>query len=126
VDKGRDPEHDGGVDCWGLVRLVWEQEFGLTVRSYTDEYKTIDEQKVVSEAIVAGLNGTTWNRVSEPQLGDGLVFNLQGNPWHVGMMVSRDRFLHTRQRLGSSTTESFAGGVWDHACQGIYRHRELV
>lgn len=90
ADKGRDR---AGCDCWGGVRLVLREVFGLALPDYADCYTTADDSRSVAAAVTAGLEHD-WRPVTEPRAGDLLILKIGGRPWHAALMVTADRFLH--------------------------------
>jgi len=42
-EKGRS---ETGVDCWGLVKLVYEKDFNILVPGFTDSYEHQDTERI--------------------------------------------------------------------------------
>jgi lipoprotein Spr len=98
VDKGRDFD---GCDCWGLVRLVYENEFDIPLLSFTGAYQTANEGSVVKEVVRAGKALIDNVCKEKPAYGDVVVFNMKGNPCHVGVYVGNNKVLHVMNRSNS-------------------------
>lgn len=114
--RGRD-----GCDCWGLVRLVLFDRFGLDVPSYDGSYgDTADRAELA--ALIAGEMGP-WRAVSEPdrEAGDVALFRLAGQPCHVGLVVAENWMLHV-QRGTEAALERFDGIRWSRRLEGAYRY----
>lgn len=67
-----------GVDCWGLLRLVYRETYGIDLPAYT-----IGEQIDISEAVTGG----GWRQVEEPKTGDCALFRRLGGNLHVGIVI---------------------------------------
>ena len=75
-----------GVDCWGLARLFYKQELSIDLPDYSDLYVgSWDEQ--VSKLI--NYHKDSWQQVSKPDLGDLCLFNIYGEPAHIGIYCWR-------------------------------------
>lgn len=130
ADKGR---AHAGCDCWGLVRLALVEHFGISLPDYSDAYAGALDHDSVATAVQAGLRDG-WSLVEgAPQCGDLLVIKIAGRPWHCGLMVSSERFLHcpqqtdrhTGQETGTSCIERLDAVVWRRRIEGIYRHASM-
>ena len=108
-----------GVDCWGLARLVYAQELGIELPSYADLYQgSWDEQ--VTKLIEHSKDG--WQQVQDPQPGDLCVFNIYGEPAHVGVYVGNDKFLHSREGL-DTVIDSVNSSQWRKRLDGYFRYK---
>jgi len=116
-ENGRD---ELGVDCWGLARLFYKQELGIELPSYTELYSGSYDPKVV-----AAINyyKDTWTSVETPQPGDLCLFNILGEPSHVGIYIDNGKFLHSRDGK-DSVIESINNAKWFNRLQGFYRYTE--
>jgi cell wall-associated NlpC family hydrolase len=92
-----------GVDCYGLLRLVYRELCGL----HLDE----------AEGVVGG----EWRRVETARLWDALLFNIAGQPAHCGIALDNSEMLHI-VRGGTSCIERFTSMRWISRIDGIYRH----
>ena len=99
---GRGPNH---YDCWGLVRHVLANEFGLRLPSYTYG----DDPTAAVEAGVVH-----FQEIDTPRAGDLALFS--GPPLHIGIMLCADSMLHiTRgkdvcvERLSAFRTKKVTG-----------------
>lgn len=124
-DKGRGPD---GWDCWGGVRMVLAEVFGQVLPDYADAYTHAEDMASVSRAVSVGL-AEGWQEVSSPAPGDLLIISIAGRPWHCGIMVTTDRFLHwpPKSRRGSeqlSSVERLDGVSW--ASRKKTFHRRVV
>lgn len=123
VERGRDAH---GVDCWGLVRLVYEREFGLVLPSYTENYVTITDAEEIHLIVEHERARPVWSEVPLAAAldGDVLVIRLLGRPIHVGVVVDAPWFLHVTQGI-NTTLERWDQPIWARRLVGCYRHARL-
>lgn len=123
ADKGRDRT---GADCWGGVRMVLAEVFGVDVPSYAEAYTVASDHSSVATAVDAGL-AHGWQRADRPRSGDLLILKIAGRPWHCALMVNAAMFLHWpppdkqgRQLL--SCIERLDSPHWARRIEGVYRY----
>lgn len=114
LDLGRDTS---GLDCWGLVKLIYGQELGIELPDYFTYSSVTDFEEV--EATILRVKAS-WDKVEIPAEKDVVLFNCANQPLHVGVVVNRYQFLHSPQ--GDFTRiESFKSGIWNKRLEGFYR-----
>ena len=59
-EKGR--TYEEGLDCWGLFRLFYQDQFNIELPSYVESYEKIDDKKLLGSLISAGLEEEKWSR----------------------------------------------------------------
>ena len=116
-DNGRT---ESGVDCWGLARLFYANELNIQLPSYDNLYTTTYDP-AVTEAI--NLHKGSWELTKTGKPGDLCLFNIYGEPAHVGVYVGSRKFLHAREGK-DSVIESLDAGQWTKRFQGFYRYSE--
>lgn len=121
-EKGRDL--DNGVDCWGLVRVVWQKEYNIDVPSYTTEYDDISRRDMIETAIWDGIDDE-WEEVDDPVEGDGIVLQLMGKPVHIGVVLDDRKFLHIFKGINSVIAD-YTGMRWNQRIEGFYRHESVI
>lgn len=97
-NRGRDFD---GCDCWGLARLIYMNEYNISLPSFVDVYKDASEGKRVSEAIVNNKKLVNYVEHVSPEYGDICVFNINGSPAHVGVYVGKQLVLHVLKGTNS-------------------------
>lgn len=119
LERGRDR---GGLDCWGLVRLVMAEQFGRALPSFADGYKAVARAADVAD--VFGRVLPLWDPVPAggEEAGDVVVLRLRGAPMHVGMVLGDRQMLHVERGIDSAI-ESYAGPRWAERVYGFYRYR---
>ncbi len=127
-DRGRD---DAGADCWGLVRLVYSREAGITLPEHSEISST--NLLMIARAINGEAKGEVWHRI--PHGGvmrplDLVVMSAPGRriPVHIGVYGVHGgcgKVLHTEVGTDAAWTRfdhpSLAGRIL-----GIWRHRSLA
>lgn len=122
-DKGRGPD---AFDCYGLVRGALAAQFRLCLPSYDDTYVAAGDRHSVATAVEAALTNT-WAPVVSPQpvaAGDVVILKVGGRPWHCGLVVARNLFLHILEG-GTSCIERLDGVQWVRRIEGVYRHEAM-
>lgn len=117
AEKGRGPD---GYDCWGLVRRVLAEQFGLPLPDYGERYATLREHARIAAAITDGL-AAGWTHVDRGAAGDVAIFRPGGARLHIGLMVTPQRFLHAPEGR-TSCIERIDSRLWWPRLEGIYRH----
>jgi probable lipoprotein NlpC len=122
LEKGRDV---AGVDCWGLLRLVYADVLGIELPSYDEAYASVTERDEVA-ALTGQAKNAPWIPVTkgEEVQFDMLVFRRGRWGSHVGLVVNQGLMLHISEGL-SSFVQSYDSGQWRHRLTGIYRHCEM-
>lgn len=115
VDHGRDR---AGLDCWGLVKLVLEREFGcLGLPDFTTQYRHVRD-RALHEVFADEIEH--WQRVARPEPGDVAVLRFSGRPMHVGLMLG-DNVMLTIDRGTLSCVERLDSLRWTGKLEGYYR-----
>lgn len=116
-EKGRDRD---GVDCWGLVRLVLAEQFGLKVPSYSEDYDEARPGPALADLIER--EARAWVKVlgGSERAGDVVVLRVNGRPFHVGMVLARPWMMHVEAGLGA-VRERYDGRAWGRRVLGFYR-----
>ncbi|WP_429153915.1 NlpC/P60 family protein [Aminobacter sp. BE82] len=88
-----------GLDCWGLLRLIYAQELGIELPSY-GEIAAHDLVRV-SREITAGKDGEAWADVDRSELRafDVVVMRYHGSRriGHVGVAVDASTLIHVEE-----------------------------
>lgn len=107
-----------GCDCYGLVRLVLQNEFQKSIPDFWDYNTTIDHAKIASlieenRPIIASIEKET------PEEGDVLIYRFNGVPTHIGIYVGSGLVLHVMK--GSNTCcVPYNKGILKGRLVGIY------
>ena len=114
-DRGRTT---AGIDCWGLACLVYREHFDIELPTLDDEYFG-SEDLAVKQLVLT--TKESWIATKEPKAGDICVFNILGEPTHVGIYVGEGKFLHARAGQ-DSVIESLNSVAWSRRLEGIYQY----
>lgn len=118
LERGRDR---AGCDCWGLVRLVLEQQFQVSLPSLAGDYEAVDDaltQRLIDSTSAA----VSAKPVTAPEPGDIAVLRVEGIPAHVGIVVGGGNLLHVRRGTESHVSR-LASSVIAARLEGFYRVR---
>lgn len=116
VAGGRD---DAGVDCWGLLRMVYAREFDIELPGHAGVNADTTEDEDLAEYIAASIED--WERVRDPLPGDGIRLTLKGNSMHVGIVLGDGKFLHARADHDVAV-EDYRSSRWASRIEGFYRY----
>lgn len=111
-----------GCDCWGLLALIWREQFGRDL----PDYQAARWQER-SDAAVVGAGAAQYAAQFLPvergqeSAGDGVLLRMRGHPLHVGCVLAPGWMLHTHESA-DSCVESFERSAWSHRVLGIYRY----
>ena len=119
-EGGRDRS---GLDCYGLLRLVINEQFGGSV----PEYEGIAYQPGEDHDLLVTLMDERirlWIPVARgnERPGDGILLRVMGRPIHVGIVVTTDLMLHIEKNCDSILESCGTGSRWDRRVLGFYRH----
>jgi cell wall-associated NlpC family hydrolase len=117
ADRGRDR---GGLDCWGLVRLVLAEQFGKHLPSLSLSYESANDEEAVRDLVCAQRPLLKARRVADPVYGDVALLRLRGFLCHVGVYVGDDCMLHVR-RGTAAVVDRLSSIIWRRRLEGFYR-----
>ena len=109
---------ESGVDCWGLACLFYRDELSIELPSYSELYSTANDPEVVT---AINTHRDNWLLVTQAVPGDLCLFNIYGEPAHVGVYVGDNKFLHAREGR-DSVIESLSSSQWSKRFQGFYTY----
>lgn len=120
-EKGRTRK---GADCWGLVLLVLKEQYGVTgLPDFRKSYSHTGDREGIKDCVTDEAHN--WVKVSEPEKGAVIVFNIGGYPQHVGICTGfkqgKAMFLHVHKGA-NSTHERLSSSLWNQRIAGIYKY----
>lgn len=108
-----------GVDCWGLARLFYKHELNIQLPDYSDLYSGSWNEQIAS---LINHHKDSWQEISDPQVGDLCLFNIYGEPTHIGVYCGNNSFLHSREGK-DSVIETLSSVSWKKRFQGFFRYQ---
>ena len=110
-----------GVDCWGLLCLIWQERLGGPRAAYegVDWYRGQTPARIGSDALAYASQYTEIPLGTE-QLGDGLLLRMRGHPFHVGLVLAPGWMIHTHEAAGS-VVERYRTMTWEKRISAVYR-----
>lgn len=110
-----------GCDCWGLVRLVYKQEFG---RDLPGPVMDVSGPRAKIEAAIHCQRDALWHRVDDPQPGDVALFRVRGHESHVGLVTVPGMILHIRENSDAVIVPVCAKHFGETLC-GYYHYEGI-
>ncbi len=108
-----------GCDCWGLVRLFYENEFNTLLPDFSSEYiNTMDTINIPRLAIT---ESKRWQQANTPMFGDVLLYKIYNLPLHVGIYIDKKRMLHVMKGIDSGL-ERHDSIMWTSRLEGVFRY----
>lgn len=117
-----------GLDCWGLVRLVWREEFGLAVPEHAGvEWGCEAATASVSAYIAQEAAGAGYWPVAAGQEreGDAILLRVRGLPLHVGVVLTPGIMLHVAEGA-DAVVEGYHSMAWSRRVLGFYRPKGIA
>ncbi len=121
----RDGRTRNGLDCWGLTCLVYKEQYGIALPTFSGVYTSGDKAKLCEIAEMMERESEKWTKVSIPQTFDVVRLRISGPlAFHVGLVAGRD-FLHIMDGI-QSIVEPLKSLLWKDRIVGYYRHEALL
>jgi cell wall-associated NlpC family hydrolase len=115
-----------GVDCWGLLWLIYRDVLAVEIASYAQETTDAPEREQIAPLMAGELVKSPWLDVQPgtQRPFDMLVFRRAGIDSHVGVVVEPGRMLHITHGT-ESRVERYDKGRWKPKLLAIHRHESL-
>ena len=107
-----------GLDCWGLARLIYEEQYKINLPSFSAEY-TEDDTERMEELIDQYREG--WSQLEAPEPGSLVLLRVLGSESHIGIVLEDNNFIHIREG-SDSCVESLVSGRWSNRIAGYYKY----
>jgi len=90
-----------GCDCYGLVRLVLRNEYGINLPELSDNYSDALNVKETARVFAEQLPVLAGENIPTPQEGAVVIITEHGVPAHVGIVAGNGYILHTGIKTGA-------------------------
>ncbi len=109
------------MDCWQIICHYYNHELGILLPTFEGQYINGDDAKAIERIYTRELARKTWPKIDKPVWPDLVVFRIDADKWHAGIVVGDQHMLHT-QRGCNSVIENFTGLRWKNRLYGFYRY----
>ncbi len=111
-----------GLDCWGLVRLIYLEQLGIELPNY--DVQTTNPRDV-GPVFTSRIANELWEQVDGLKAAmDVVLFRVGGYPSHVGIIVDSKTgtFIHVFEG-NSVLIDRLSSPAWKNRIMGIFRCR---
>jgi len=110
-----------GCDCWGLLRIIYQEEFDMILPEY-DGLILDDAEKLEIERIINS-HREDWEQVDIPVIGDGVLMNVFGLAIHIGVYIGNRQMIQAMKGADSCIVR-LDNKLWKPRFAGFWRHRD--
>lgn len=110
-----------GVDCFGLVKLFYENELNITLPDYPSELQVSNLQVVRNSDLFIVNIYKQFTKIDrkEVKYGDLILIKIfSSTPNHIGVAVNSSQFLNINEKQSSHLAKI---SKWDKFIVGVYR-----
>lgn len=115
LEGGRDVR---GCDCWGLVRMIYWEAYGIDL-----PLLQVKPGIQAAKNVLRASRSVDWI-MSNGRAGDVVVVRQRSIPGHVGLLLTRNDMIHTLPDVGV-TVERTDSIRWRNKILGYYRPAKL-
>jgi len=108
-----------GADCWGLVKLILSKELHI-LHPYVGDYGDDKDSLTIEKLFYVNMH-RYWEKVTQPKLGDCIVFQVRNMAAHVGLIIDSEFMIHTVKGK-DSCLERYKSIKWNKRTEGFYRY----
>lgn len=117
-DRGRTIE---GLDCWGLIVLVYRELFSIELPSFSNDYQSAMDRESIQQTVLGHMSPWIEVEGGREEVGDGIL--MRGKPYHMGIVAFSGRMLHIEDGIfGGSRIEPYMSPLWANRIIGFYRY----
>jgi lipoprotein Spr len=113
-----------GCDCWGLVRLVLADRFGVLLPEFHG-YEGAGDRDGIPALLNEGKAMFMPVPMHQERAGDVVLALVNGAPMHVGVVVEPGVMLHV-VKGADACIEDYRRPAWSSRIEGIYRHEAMA
>jgi len=117
VSNGRAKE---GCDCYGLVRLVLRNEYGVELPELSDDYENALNVAETARLFEEKKPVLAVEKLTEPGERAVVIITEHGRPCHLGIVAGNGYILHTGVKTGSVCQRETHPGLRGRI-EGYYR-----
>lgn len=116
-----------GFDCWGLVYLVWKNEYGVELDLVDDvSYWSPEDCKKVADKGIELANNALENGwmevpVEKAAKGSVLTVNMRGQPMHCAVVVKPGVMAHALEHVGCHISD-YRSFLWERRIDKAYSY----
>lgn len=111
-----------GADCWGLVRIIYQERLGIILPSYDEEYTDVLDRKSIADRYDE--HRLEWQPVpkGEEREYDLAVFRMLNLPTHVAVVVEQPLMVHCERGCNTYVSDYVNDRHWSKRLEGFYRY----
>lgn len=117
-----------GVDCYGLLRLVYRERLNILLPAYTD-YETTQDHNTLKEQMSKNKAEDRWVEIPAGQERpfDVMLIRIVGLPIHLGIVTDVKKHVLHIERGSNAVHEDYRFNSWKAPGKiiGYYRHPQL-
>jgi cell wall-associated NlpC family hydrolase len=121
LDRGRSLV---GLDCYGLLVLVYRELRGIELPCFAEAYVTAADRQEIRRLIAGGLSAWRQIAAGKEAAFDGVLMREGAQPTHIGIVVRPGLLLHV-DRGETSRIERYLAPPLVHRVVGFYRYSAL-
>jgi cell wall-associated NlpC family hydrolase len=109
-----------GLDCWGLIKLLYQDILGFTLWDLSEEYP--EDWSFSGKDLFMENYQKQWEKVEKPQMWDVVLFRVGGEIVnHAGVMLNQNTFIHCVK--AGVVLNRISEKSWKKSASGFYRYK---
>ncbi|KFC73190.1 putative Tail assembly protein [Bosea sp. LC85] len=109
-----------GLDCWGLVCLVYAEQLGLDLPRLDEAYVSTADRETLQQLVCEGRSAWIEVPADKAEIFDVVLMSNLGVP-HIGLVAGPRLVLHVEDGA-DATIEPLSGARLARRLRGFFRH----